>query len=66
MKDVIANGGALLILLGFCATIFLGGFFPVFVWSIARNTKKIRQQLERLNDTLEGRGAGGRPGALGL
>jgi hypothetical protein len=43
-----------------------GVMWPLMAWSVTRNIKSIRQQLERLNITLEAQSGPRRAGTLGI
>ncbi|HEV3059059.1 MAG TPA: hypothetical protein VGY48_12485 [Vicinamibacterales bacterium] len=56
MFELIGKLGAIGWLLGFMAILVFGGCWPFLVWSVVRNIKRIRLQLERLNTNLESGG----------
>ncbi len=64
--DLLLSFGALWFVVGMVLYLAFAFFVPFFAFSMARNMKRIRLQLERLNDTLEsgGRKPGG--GVIGL
>lgn len=53
--QTIANAGALLIAIALPLALVLSFWLPYMAWSATRNIRQIRQQLERLNDTLDSR-----------
>jgi len=53
----------IVLVVGFLIAVF---FWPYLAWSAVRNIKRIREQLERLNDNLERRAGDGTGGVLGL
>lgn len=46
--------------------LFMLPLLPFVAWAASRNLKRIRQQLERLNDALEARAGGPRTGPIGI
>ena len=60
MDQILGPFGALVIAALWLLLVGCSLALPLVVWSITRNIRGIRRQLERLNDTLDGRaGAGG-------
>lgn len=59
--DLLVSFGALWLVVGLALYIAFVFFVPFFAFSMARSLKRIRLQLERLNDNLEsgGRKPGG-------
>jgi hypothetical protein len=51
---------------GFIFAMLLCFWLPYMAWSATRNIRQIRQQLERLNDTLESKMTITKSGPLGL
>jgi len=48
------NAFVLFWLVGIVLAVFVGALFPLMAWSVTRNVKGIRLELERLNRNLEG------------
>jgi hypothetical protein len=63
---LLGSAGSLFIAVGFAAGLFLVVWLPYMAWSVTRNIRQIRVQLERLNDTLERSSSPSRPGTLGI
>jgi len=66
MSDLLASFGALFVLVGWLVGFLLAFWLPYMAWSVTRNIRQIRQQLERLNDTLESKMTITKSGPLGL
>jgi hypothetical protein len=57
---------AIVVAIGWISGLLLVVWMPYMAWSVTRNIRHIRIQLERLNNTLESRTEGPRAGTLGL
>lgn len=64
MASVLGELGALWLLLSIVVVFAFGIMWPLMAFSITRNIKHIRVQLERLNDTLDASRGGGGGGVL--
>lgn len=66
IADLFVSFGALWFVVGIVMYLAFAFFVPFFAFSMARNMKRIRQQLERLNENLEGSGRKSGGGVIGL
>jgi hypothetical protein len=65
LGDLIVSLGALWVIVGVLVFAAFSFGVPFWIYTIARNMKRIRQQLERLNDTLEAGRSGRGTGVIG-
>jgi hypothetical protein len=63
---ILGASGVLIVGVGWALALVLVAWMPYMAWSVTRNIRQIRMQLERLNDTLESRLSADRPGILGI
>ena len=52
LGSLLAAAGMSIVGMGYLVFVLLVFWLPVMAWSVTRNIKQIRVQLERLNDTL--------------
>lgn len=51
--ELIGASGMLIVGVGYLTMILLVCWLPFMAWSVTRNIKQIRMQLERLNEILD-------------
>lgn len=66
IADLIVGLGALWVVVGVVVFAAFSFGVPFWIFTMARNMKRIRLQLERLNDTIEARRPGGSGSVIGL
>jgi len=66
MNELLLSASGIMFIGGVLVTVLLGGFMPLMAWSATRNIKQIREQLERLNETLAARDTRNSGGPLGI
>lgn len=66
VSNVLFMSGTTFVALGWAISLVLLAWLPYMAWSATRNIRQIRIQLERLNDTLEGKMTITKSGPLGL
>jgi|GEM_PF-6696547 len=66
IADLLTLSGMLVTVAGFMTAMVLAFWLPYMAWSVTRNIKGIREQLEALNDTLGTKMTITKSGPLGL
>jgi hypothetical protein len=66
LAGVFSTAVSLFMQAGLIFAMLLAFWLPYMAWSATRNIRQIRQQLERLNDTLESKMTITKSGPLGL